>query len=98
MVIENILPIGSVVQLKDIDARIMIIGYCSVTERHPNYTFDYSGFMFPIGFMGTDSVVSFDADQIEQVMAPGYKDDEFLMYVEKLNEAMASENKGNKEA
>ena len=42
MKIENILPIGTVVELKDIQAKIMIAGYGSVSEQNPNYTWDYS--------------------------------------------------------
>ena len=84
MVIENILPIGSVVQLKDIDVRILISGYCSVTEDKPTYTWDYSGFVFPLGYSGADSVISFDTSQIERVVTYGFQDEEQMRYIEAL--------------
>lgn len=96
MVIENILPIGSVVQLKDIDVRILISGYCSVTADDPAYTWDYSGFIFPLGYSGVDSVISFDASQIERVVTYGFQDEEQMRYIEELKIAMDKIEKGRK--
>ena len=34
MEIKNILPVGTVVTLKDVDVNIIISGYCSVSEKN----------------------------------------------------------------
>lgn len=98
MVVQNILPIGSVVQLKDIDMRVLVSGYCSVTEDKPDYTWDYAGFVFPLGYVGVDSVISFDEDQIERVITYGFQDEEQMRYIAELTEVMKDIDKGRKEA
>lgn len=97
MVIENILPIGTVVELNDIDARLIIAGYCAQSENNPDYTWDYSAFVFPIGYSGVDNVISFDADQIKNIIAYGYQDDEQLSYMKELEKIIASIDKNGKE-
>ena len=96
MIIKNILPIGTVVKLENLDVNIIISGYGSVSDAHPNYTWDYSGFMFPIGYIGEDSVISFDAEQVEKIISYGYQDEEQLLYVKELTEALEGIEKGTK--
>ncbi len=98
MTIENILPIGTVVELQDINARIMIAGYASVTAKNPNYTWDYSGFIFPLGYSGQETVLSFDADQIRTIVTYGYQDEEQLQFMNDLKEILETIDKGSKEA
>ena len=98
MVIKNILPVGTVVTLKDVDVNIIISGYCSVSEKNPEYTWDYSGFLFPIGYIGEESIVSFDTDQIEKVITYGFQDEEQLRYMEEFKKILATIEKNGKEA
>lgn len=98
MVIDNILPIGTVVQLKNYDVRVIIAGYCSVTEKSPDYTWDYSGFVFPIGYLGEDSIVSFDTEEIQQIITYGFQDEEQIRYMEDLKQVLETIEKGDKEA
>lgn len=98
MVIDNVLPIGTVVQLKNYDVRVIIAGYCSVTEKNPDYTWDYSGFVFPIGYLGEDSIVSFDTEEIQQIITYGFQDEEQIRYMEDLKQVLETIEKGDKEA
>ena len=98
MKIKNILPIGTVIQLKEIDVRVMICGYCSEQEAYPNYVWDYAGFLFPIGYTDRKKLISFDADQIQQIITYGYQDTEQMQYMEELAEIMETIEKGTKEA
>ena len=97
MVIENILPIGSVVELKDVDMKVYIAGYCSETANRPGYVYDYSGFVFPIGYSGGNTVVSFDSQQIKSVLSYGYQDEEQFEFMEKLKKIAETINKGRVE-
>ena len=74
MIKEGLLPIGTVVLLKDSTKRIMIIGYYQRTSDDPNKLWDYAGSLFPEGYIGADKVFLFDTEQIEQIFMVGYED------------------------
>ena len=97
MIIENILPIGSVVELKDVDIKVYVAGYCSETANTPGYVYDYSGFIFPIGYSGGNTIVSFDEKQIKNVLCYGYQDEEQFKFKDKLEAIMLDIDKGDKE-
>lgn len=66
------LPIGTVVQLKDLKSKIMICGRQQVNGED-GQTYDYSGCEFPTGFDGENTFL-FDASQILMVYHMGYQD------------------------
>lgn len=84
-----LLPIGSVVQLKNSTARVMVAGYLTRTASNPDYVWDYSGFKFPIGYVSNDEVYCFDQEQIEEVLALGYQDTEQFIFIDKLDGVIA---------
>ena len=81
---KELLPIGSVVQLENSTALVMVAGYLPVAPSRPDYIWDYSGFRFPIGFTDNDAVYCFDHRQIQVVYAYGYKDIEEDIFMGKL--------------
>lgn len=83
---KEILPIGSVVQLANSTALVMVAGYLPVSPSRPDYVWDYSGFKFPIGYTDNELVYCFDHDQIQIVYAYGYKDVEEEVFISKLKE------------
>ena len=97
MKIDNILPIGTVVKLKDINTKIIICGYCSESENESKYVWDYSGFGFPLGYTNPNMIVSFDSDQIETIITYGFQDEEQLNYMEEFKEVIKDIEKGKKE-
>ena len=82
---EKYLPVGTVVLLKNGKKRIMITGFC-VTPQGKNDAYDYSGCLYPEGFMGPDKTFLFNTDQIEKVFAVGYQDQEQFAFKEKIDE------------
>ena len=48
---EKYLPIGTVVMLKGGTKRIMITGFCSIEENTKEKMWDYSGCLYPEGFL-----------------------------------------------
>ncbi len=83
---ENIkyLPIGSVVLLKEASKKVMITGFASVSPDTGEKVYDYSGCLFPEGFVDYDEVFVFDHNQIEQICFIGFQDEEEKNFMEKL--------------
>lgn len=82
---SQFLPIGTVVQLKNSTACVMIAGYLPVGPARPGYVWDYSGMRFPLGYVSDDEVYCFDQDQIEIVHALGYQDQEQFAFIRAMN-------------
>lgn len=83
---RELLPIGTVVQIKGAEKLMMICGFCPTGPAKPGYVYDYSGFPYPEGYMDTLKIYQFDSDQIEKVMAIGYQDRETFEYMSALNQ------------
>ena len=84
---KGVLPIGSVVLLKDGDRKLMICGVCVTKEDVDSRMFDYSGVLYPDGLEDLDKLYLFNRDSIEQVFYVGYMDEnseEFLPKAEKM--------------
>lgn len=81
---KQLLPIGSVVQLKDATARVMVMGYLAVGASRPDYIWDYSGIKFPIGLMDANEIYQFNHEQVEMIYALGYQDMEQFIFADRL--------------
>ena len=86
---EKYLPIGTVVVLKNATKRIMITGFASMSPETGETIFDYSGCIYPEGFLDYNEVCVFNHAQIEKVYHMGYSDEEEVQFkktlVEQLN-------------
>ncbi len=80
----SLLPIGTVVELKNGQSQVMIAGYCPMGTARLGYVWDYSGFVYPVGYQAANQVVQFDNEQIAKVVAMGYQDEEQFHFMEKL--------------
>ena len=83
---EKYLPIGTVAMLKGGSKRVMISGFCSVEEKNPNKMWDYSGCIYPEGFISSNQTCLFDHEQIEKIYYMGLVDEEEKMFKNKLEE------------
>jgi len=83
---EGLLPIGSVVLLKDSTKRVMIIGFCQKQAEKPDLLWDYSGCIFPEGYMSPDKTFLFNHEQIDKIYALGYQDEEQMKFKVKVDE------------
>ncbi len=84
---HEILPIGTVVELKNSTTLVMIGGYLSIADADSEKVWDYSGFFYPIGYVNNNEIISFDHDQIETVIAYGYRDIEEESFTAKVRKA-----------
>lgn len=82
---EKYLPIGTVVLLKGGKKRAMITGFCSVAQENQEKIYDYSGCVYPEGYLSSNQVCLFDHDQIEKIFFEGFVDEEEVQFKEKLN-------------
>ena len=98
---EGLLPIGTVVLLKNSKKRIMIIGLLQKQIKEgEEVIWDYSACFYPEGYMGPDKTFLFNGDQIEKVFAVGYQDEEqfnFKMKIDQIRNDLLS-NKDTTEA
>ena len=92
---EGLLPIGSVVLLKNSKKRIMIIGVLQKQLKEgEEVIWDYSACLYPEGYLGPDKTFLFNADQIEKVYSVGYQDEEqfeFKGKIDKLRQELIGE-------
>ena len=84
----GVLPIGSVVLLKDSSKKLMITGFAQVAADDPNRIYDYEGCVFPEGFLGPDQTYLFDSEQIENIFFIGYQDQEQMAFKIRIDEAL----------
>ena len=73
---EKYLPIGTVVLLKGGRKRAMITGFCSVAQENQEKIYDYSGCVYPEGYLSSNQVCLFDHEQIDKIFFLGFEDEE----------------------
>ena len=88
--LTGLLPIGTVVLLKDSTKRIMIIGFCqgSTSEDEKSNIWDYAGCLYPEGYISADKTFLFNGEQIDKIFAIGYQDQEQFDFKVKLDEVV----------
>lgn len=80
---EKYLPVGTVVLLKNGKKRVMVTGFC-VTPEGKDEAFDYSGCLYPEGFLSSNQNCLFNHSQIEKIFHMGLIDEEELKFKEQL--------------
>ena len=68
---NNLLPCGSVVQLKEAQRKLMIIGI-GVRDGNTNREFDYVAVPYPEGYLGQEYMFLFNRGDIENIDFLGY--------------------------
>lgn len=72
---KDFLPIGSVVLLKGAAKRLMICGRVQV-QSEQNKVYDYSGCLYPEGYLGAKEMYLFNNEDIDKVYYMGMQDEE----------------------
>ncbi len=80
---NKILPIGSVVLIGNSKKKVMIVGVCQKGGHNPNAIWDYTGVIYPEGYLDSEKMFLFNNDQISHVYALGYQDDEQIEFSNK---------------
>lgn len=99
--LEGLLPIGTVVLLKNSQKRVMIIGVMQKQIKEgAEKIWDYSACLYPEGYIGPDKTFLFNSDQIEKIFAIGYQDGEqlnFKIKIDRLRDELLSKEGNNGE-
>ncbi len=85
---DYLLPIGSIVKVKNIEQRMMIIGVLQIEKGAPEKSFDYAAVPYPEGLHDMRLNIGFNHSNIEEVVFRGYEDKErkaFLVVLEALS-------------
>lgn len=91
---ERVLPIGSVVLLKNANKRLMIIGYQRKSAANSDKIYDYCGCAYPEGFINPEQTAIFDHAQIERVIALGLQNQPQMEFSEKLKRVISARTQG----
>ena len=91
---KELLPIGSVVLIGNSKKKVMIVGVYQKGGQNPNAIWDYTGVIFPEGYLDAEKMFLFNREQISHVYALGYQDEEQMAFKVKAEETI----KGIREA
>lgn len=87
----RLMPIGSVIKLKEAEKRLMIIG---VFQRNGDgEAYDYIGCPYPEGYIDSETMFLFNHQDIADVSYLGYDDIERQAFVKMLENAFEESNK-----
>lgn len=87
---KEILPLGSVVSLKDAEMYFIIIGYKMLDEKE-NKVWDYLGCVYPVGVLSNDTTLVFDKEKIDKVIFTGFSDKEGEEFRKKISASIGDE-------
>ena len=79
---RELLPIGTVILVKEAEKQMMIIG---ILQQNGNERYDYMGVLYPEGYMSQDEVYLFNHEDIDKISFLGYVDVEHQTFRNNLN-------------
>lgn len=85
---EKYLPIGTVVMLKNGRKKLMITGFCTMTEAEKGKVYDYSGCLYPEGFIKSNQFFLFNHDDIDKIHHIGLIDEDETKFKDKLEKLL----------
>jgi len=85
MSIHELLPIGSIVLLKDGEKKLMINGIKQTDASGDSQEYDYLGVLYPEGHIGEQFQYLFNHDDINEVVFRGFEDEERIEFLAKLS-------------
>ena len=84
---KNLLPIGSVVLLKNGIKKIMIVGIKPIKNDDTEEMYDYIGVLYPEGYISNEINFLFNKDDICDVIFRGYENSERDDFINMIEEA-----------
>ena len=84
--IKELLPIGTVVSLKNGTKKLMVFGIIQSIQEQSDKEYDYIGVPYPEGHMGQDYQYLFNHDDVETVYFRGFEDVERQEFIYNLTE------------
>ena len=78
--LEQVLPIGTVVVLKGGIKRLIILGYQQSPNGSREKAYDYTGCTYPEGFIDAEHMVMFNHSDISHIFALGLQNEEQIQF------------------
>ena len=72
--------------LKGGKKRAMITGFCAIAGEDNTKVFDYSGCLYPEGFISSSQTLLFNHEQLEKIYYLGLVDEEEKLFKQRLND------------
>ena len=88
MLKSEILPVGSVVLLKNSTRKLMIMGLLQAKPEDMKRVYDYCGCVYPEGYMNPNNVYLFDEEQIERIYYRGFVNGEQEEFEKRVREIL----------
>lgn len=83
---NKILPIGSVVLLKEGTKKLVITGIKPTLTEKPEITYDYIGVLYPEGYLGNEGNFLFNHRDITDVIFEGYNNPEWKEFAKLIED------------
>lgn len=83
MNINDFLPLGSVVSLKNGEKKLFIIGINQKAIKNDK-VYDYCACLHPYGYLNSEDIFLFDRDKIDKIYFKGFFDEETKEYYEDI--------------
>ncbi len=97
MKVSGLLPVGSVVSLKNVDnLKVIVCGYCARKAGENGHLYDYTGCIYPVGVIQSDQMLMFNQPQITTIHHIGFLDEAGIKLMAQMEQALAALR--NKEA
>lgn len=64
------LPLGSIIKVKDTNGKWMIVGRGTLDDQ--NRIWDYSCVQYPVGLIDVEQILSLSRDQVKEVIFEGF--------------------------
>ena len=84
MNVKDLLPIGTVVLLKNGEKRLMIAGIKQMDTEDASKEYDYYGVMYPEGHVGENFQYLFNHKDIAEIYFKGFEDEERERFLDQL--------------
>ena len=97
--LKDLLPVGSVVRLKNAVRKAVIMGYMQQVNPKDSpgqkpEVYDYMAVPYPEGYLGKGTVFLFNEENIEEVCFSGYESKESKGYMELIGTVFDAAQKG----
>ena len=90
--LEQVLPVGTVVMLKDGMKRLMIMGYQQSQTEDLARVYDYVACEYPEGFFSVEDMIMFDHTDIEHIFSLGLQNEEQVEFRKNLENELVRLN------
>lgn len=83
--IKNLLPVGSVVKVKELEKKLAIMG---ILVNNAGVKYDYIAVPFPEGYIDAEHMYVFNHEDVEKVEYIGFINSEFQIFRRNLAESI----------